>query len=180
MNKESFIFLDIDGPINTNENKIRQGKLGNPVSSFYIKLPRMKLYNLKMIVDATNAKIVLSSKWRLTQGLAPNVTVSPARINLDNQLAEYGLNIVSQTPFINNMRGLEIEQWLKDFKLINGYRPHYIIIDDKIHLISEYHKGHIIYCNSDFGLTKKEVKIAINLLRKQQFDEMVRNGEILI
>jgi len=167
--KKCFIFLDIDGPINTDENKRYQESLGNPTSSFNIQLPPQKLDLLRYIVLSTGAEIVLSSKWRLTKGLGPDVLVSPAKINLENQLAQYNLHIYDETPFIDmeHMRGQEIYSWLVGFTFAHGYSPPYVIIDDNIADLKDIHRGHIVYCSSRTGLTMKEANIVINLLYNQ-------------
>lgn len=158
---KSFIFLDIDGPINTERNKRYQSRIGRPTSSYKIRLPKEQILNLRNIVYSTkNTNIVLSSSWRL--GGIP----SKARENLESQLRYYGLDIFSETIHLDKQRGLEIQHWLDTFTVRNGYTPPYIILDDNIDTILDLHKGHIVYCNPEFGLTTKEVNIAINLLNK--------------
>ena len=164
-NITNIIFLDVDGPLNTDKNKSNQFRLGLSISSYKIKLPKEQISNLKLITDVIdNTKLVLSSKWRL--GGSP----SEARLNLERQLYAYGLDIYSETPFCNFERGIEINTWLNDFKNIHGYKPPYIILDDYIDNIINYHKGHIVYCDSRFGLTDKEVNISINLLKKFRYE----------
>lgn len=158
---KSFIFLDVDGPINTERNKRYQSRIGKSISSYKIKLPREQILNLRNIVYSTkNTSIVLSSSWRL--GGIPN----KARENLENQLRYYGLSIFSETIHMDKQRGLEIQHWIDTFRNRCGYIPPYIILDDNIDNILNLHKGHIVYCNPEIGLTTKEVNIAINLLNK--------------
>ena len=165
--KECFIFLDVDGPINTHKN-ILQNKLKNkPTSSYRIKLPTRQLERLATIVRETNAKLILSSSWRLVNLRHSVGNISPARRNLESQLNLVGLSLSGQTPFIGSDRGLEINTWLDKYEYYNGYRPAYIIIDDNIDKIIRQHRGHIIYCDPNYGITDKEMNIAINLLLKQ-------------
>lgn len=167
MKKESFIFLDIDGPINPDSNKEYMLRRGYPISSFRIELPKRKLELLAYIISTTGAKIVISSKWRLIDYSKGYMEKSPAMINLENQFSQYNLSIYSETPFLDNMRGLEIEEWLRWFTESFGYRPGYVVIDDNIENILDLHKGHIVKCNSKIGITKKEANIVINLLLRQ-------------
>ena len=65
-NITNIIFLDVDGPLNTDKNRTIQSKLGHSISSYKIKLPKEQISNLKLITDVIdNTKLVLSSKWRL-------------------------------------------------------------------------------------------------------------------
>lgn len=164
--RRSIIFLDVDGPINTLVNVNAQRQRKRPVSSYHIKLPEQQLTNLATIVKATGADIVLSSKWRLLDERL-DLNISPARINLEKQLARHGLTIFSQTPFIDHNRGAEINTWLYNFSRRSGYTPAYIVIDDKLDPIIHEHKGHIVYCNPNRGIGETEVNVAINLLRRQ-------------
>ena len=164
-NIKNIIFLDVDGPINTERNRYNQSRKGKSISSYKIKLPKEQILNLKRITDViTNTELVLSSKWRI--GGNP----SKARENLESQINPYGLYIYSETPFFEFERGYEIEYWLNNFKDKHGYMPPYIILDDILEPIIDYHKGHIVYCNPRFGLTEKEVNISINLLKKFRYE----------
>ena len=155
----SIIFLDVDGPINTDRNKVEQARMGYSVSSFRIRLPKHTIQNLKSVVEnIPNCKIVLSSKWRL------GGTPSPARLNLERQIKPYGLYIYSETPYMNLDRGLEISTWLYKFKTRMGYIPPYIILDNELDTILPSHKGHVVYCDSRNGLTRRGVNISISLL----------------
>lgn len=166
---QSIIFLDVDGPINTDVNKRNEGRLGNSTSSYYIHLPTAKLRNLKMIVDCVpNTKIVLSSKWRY--GGSP----SPARMNLENQMRNFDMHIYSETPYLGFDRGIEITTWLETFRVRNGYIPPYIILDNEIDPLLSAHRGHVVYCDSRDGLTEKTVNISINLLNRFKVD-LLRN-----
>ena len=165
--KPLFIFLDIDGPINTLNNIWINKCLKRSTSSYKIKLPREQLERLAIIVRETNAKLILSSSWRLVNLDHAIGNISPARRNLENQLKDFGLHISGQTPNLGD-RGLEITTWLRKYEKIRKIKPGYIIIDDKLD-ISGNHDGHIIYCNPYSGITDSDVELAINLLKEQQF-----------
>ena len=170
--KQSFIFLDIDGPINPDINKIKEARAGHPISSYHIRLPNKQLQLLQYIVQSTSSDIVLSSKWRLvdlstTYFTKGEIIKSPARINLEKQLKENNLSIYDETPFIGNNRGLEIKTWLDRFSYVNGYDPAYVIIDDNIDNIVSLHRGHSVNCDGYRGIGFKEATIAINLICKQ-------------
>ena len=160
-NKISLIFLDVDGPINSDYNKENQYRSRKSICSFHIELPPSTILNLKKIVESgPNIKIVLCSNWRL--GGFPSL----ARQNLEKQLNYYGLEIYDETPRFDKVKSLEISTYLETFESMYGYTPAYIILENEVDRLIRYHKGHLVNCNTKYGLTEKEVNISINLLRK--------------
>ena len=109
------IFLDIDGVLNSDEyfDKIKNLKI-NTIEK-QVDVEKIKL--LKQAVDATGAKIVLSSSWRYTRNAN----------NLRALLLNYGI-FADTTPFLNNERGKEIKKFLTEHKDVEDY----VILDDEI------------------------------------------------
>ncbi len=109
------IFLDIDGVLNSDEyfDKIKNLKI-NTIEN-QVDVEKIKL--LKQAVDATGAKIVLSSSWRYTRNAN----------NLRALLLNYGI-FADTTPFLNNERGKEIKKFLTEHKDVEDY----VILDDEI------------------------------------------------
>ena len=113
-----FIFLDIDGPLNTGRcDFYNPDKYGHHFDNEAVQ-------NLRRIIEKTSAKIVISSSWRHL-GIEKMCTI----------WKEWGLPgmIVGCTPGIwgegqqFDKRGEEIQQWLSD----NITRPcSYVVIDD--------------------------------------------------
>lgn len=162
----NILFLDVDGVLNSNLNKEIKRKSNQPISSYYITLPGDKLFKLRKIIDSTDARIVLSSSWRLG-GFIDGP--SYAQRNLESQLNSYGMSIYDITPSsYNRDRGIEISRWLDDFRMKMGYVPNYIILDNIICNLLPYHKGHIVNIPESVGLQDKHVLISINLFRKQE------------
>lgn len=166
MNQTNILFLDVDGVLNSELNKRIKQRNNMSISSYRIELPGDKLFKLKRIISATNAKIVLSSSWRLGGSVG---NPSYAQRNLENQLNKYGMEIFSITPsFYTRDRGAEIYSWLHIFKERNGYVPNYVILDNVIYNLIQYHKNHIVMVPESIGLQDKHVAIAINLFKKQE------------
>lgn len=148
------IFTDIDGVLNEDTTPTR-------TKSRVIFIDEEKLLRLKRIVDATGAKIVLSSTWRYDR--------DDARYNgdfLELQEAFYnvGLDFYDFTPVdaIGIRRGMEIKAWL-------GLHPEverYIILDDELFDFEE--RGLLPRLVKtvfwDGGLTEAHVQEAIDLL----------------
>ena len=80
--------------------------------------------NLKKLVDAVGAEIVLSSSWRTPPGFE---TAWNLEKKLADRLAFSKLTLFDRTPIRKDMvRGKEIKDWLKDHPEVTEF----IIIDD--------------------------------------------------
>lgn len=130
------IFLDVDGVL------CIHGK-------FYSSL----IKNLKKIIDKTDAIIVLSSNWRL---------YPQYRERLEKILGKYELKIHGCTENIDDVRPLEIYNW------ISTYKPKMCVIIDDRSLDKEKYGHKIKDCfvktNTSFGLTDACVNKASFLL----------------
>ena len=125
------IFLDIDGVLNSDEylDKVKNSDIQGIERD--IDVGKVKL--LKRAIDETGARVVLSSSWRYTRN---------ARY-LKELLANYEIRVDS-TPYIQDIRGLEIKKWLSENQGVEDF----IILDDEI-------------CDSfDEELIKKLVKVS--------------------
>ena len=87
------IFLDIDGVLNS---EMYEWSRGEDRADNRIDLSRVRL--LKDIVSATDAKIVLSSTWRLDWDKSPELCGEDGEY-INQCLAQYGLFIIDKTPF---------------------------------------------------------------------------------
>lgn len=133
------IFLDVDGVLNRLKDR-----------AMLDLIPEL-LEQLARIVEQTDAVIVLSSFWRLS-----NTCVE----RLNQTLADYGLLIHSHTPvrYHNPQRGLEIQQWMDE----NWVPERFVILDDNgdmCHLLR-----HLVRTNPGYGLTVRDADLAIRLL----------------
>ena len=168
------IFLDVDGVLNSDRTLYED-----------ISLEDDLILNLKEIVNKTKAKIILSSSWRLS---------TDAIATLMNKLDKFGLVISGMTcdgvdldwlekyefdttkkyldtKFdcdenrqikITRDRGAEIFKWLHDHDDCA-----YVILDDEIEDIKPYFSESVIVKTSyKIGLTKEDVKKAIQILNK--------------
>ena len=168
------IFLDVDGVLNSSRTLYEDISLEDDLIS-----------NLKELVDKTGAKIILSSSWRLS---------AEAVATLMDKLDKFGLAISGMTcdgvdldwlekyefdttkkyldtKFdydanrqikITHDRGAEIFKWLHDHDDCA-----YVILDDEIEDIKPYFNESVIVKTSyKTGLTKEDVKKAIQILNK--------------
>lgn len=125
------IFLDVDGVLNSDEYFDKIKNLNIQGIQNEIDIEKIKL--LKKAIDATGAKVVLSSSWRYTRNAQ----------YLKELLSSFEI-YTDSTPFIQGKRGLEIKQWLLDHQGVENF----VILDDEI------------FDSYDEELLKKLVKIS--------------------
>lgn len=152
------IFLDVDGVLNSDEyiKKIKEMNIEGIERD--IDVNKIKL--LKLAVEKTGAKVVLSSSWRYTRYAQ----------ELKQLLLAHGIGADS-TPFINNERGIEIKKWIEEHKDVEEF----VILDDEI--FDSYDEELIKISNGNGrnygeGLLEKDVEEIIKRLgRKRQIDK---------
>lgn len=138
MNK--IIFLDVDGVLNSMRTLQRFG--WDFIDPILVAL-------VARIVRETEAKIVLSSTWRMGEESKKMVEVA---------LAEHNLEILDITPVLNGPRQTEIQAWLD----VNPTST-FAIIDDDIDAEIE---GSFFRTDDEFGLTVTIAERVIEHLKK--------------
>ena len=150
------IFLDIDGVVNCWDTKER-------APSRVIGVEQRLIAHIKEIVDATGAKIVLSSTWR--KDWAFDLLDGKDWIYLRDEFAKQGLHFLDYTPSRRDShRGEEIKEWLEstDYDVES-----YVVIDDEMYDIWELHEGHLVQTSYDDGIKPEAVDKAIKILEKE-------------
>lgn len=146
------IFLDFDGVLNSDRyvrNSSRYGLIIDP--------SRMVL--LKQIVDATGAKIVLSTSWREHWGITES---DCDEIGMEiNQIFEQSkMKVFDKTPRLKCNREQEILQWLKDTPSVTNF----VILDDRFIHHNLLNDHFVLTSNLRNGLDENDVKKAIQIL----------------
>lgn len=140
------VFLDFDGVLNSERYVRNCGEYG-----VVIDPSRMQL--LKQIIEATGAKIVLSTSWR------EHWTKTGTQIN--DIFEAYELEIFDKTPKLGGRREKEIEAWLNEFPNVENF----VVLDDRF-LYAEFLKGHFVKtANYLEGLDEENVDLAIQILK---------------
>ena len=156
----NIIFLDVDGVLNSLKYLNYYCELTNTKSYNGINYPFDPecLSNLKKIVEATQAKIVVTSTWRKKDS---------NRMKLLEVLKEYDLDkeVVGWTPVLGTStvgptRGHEIYAYLTT--MLN-WPQNFVILDDANIYMDDY-LPHLIKINGYNGLTEENVKEAITKL----------------
>lgn len=151
---KKIIFLDVDGILNEDTTPTR-------TKSRVMFIDEEKLLRLKRIVDATGAKIVLSSTWRYDRNDPEH---NGDFMELQEAFRKVGLEFYSYTPVdaAGIRRGMEIKAWLGSHPEVKRY----IILDDELFDYAE--RGLLprlvktSFC--DGGLTEEHVQEAIEML----------------
>lgn len=158
------IFLDVDGVLNSADwFKKNKGIRG------YAKINPKKVALLKEIIDKTNAKIVLSSTWRMLEK-TKDEDEDPMYSYLRDTLRKYGMEICQHTPYIDQNRPKEIKAWIDNQESEDRIR--FVSLDDDFSE-KDYKECGISDClvqtsfyEKDGGLRKEHVEKAIEILNK--------------
>ena len=150
-----YIFLDIDGPLNTGRNDfLAPERYGHHFDNDAVG-------NLRDIIDQTGAKIVISSSWR-HMGLS-RIQEIWREWNLPGEVigctpGEWGASEAFDT------RGQEIRQWLDD----NAIEPfNFVVIDDFTKEEAAIGQEEFwITVNPHCGISKENADRAIRLLNQ--------------
>ena len=150
------IFLDIDGVLNCESTHETTRSGVTFVEDRFVK-------RLKTIVDATDARVVLSSDWRYDRDC---VGYNGDYLELVEKLFEYGIEFYGFTSvclrndrgFPIENRGFEINQYLIEHHEVDKF----VILDDRCDM--EPHLDRLVMTSYDTGLTEEDVKEAIELL----------------
>jgi len=149
------IFLDVDGVLNNAETHRSKEHHQTWPDWGYVGLDRRLVKRLNTLVEATDAKIVLSSTWRLHH------TPDEMRERLVSAGMDPAIKILDRTPYLGREpRHREIEEWLKGREKSLGVKAYVIIDDDSDAEI----KGHFVHTAHDAGLTDEDVTEAIKIL----------------
>lgn len=155
------IFLDIDGVLNVYcQNRDQYG------CTFHDHF----VNNLKYLINQTDAKIVISSSWKLA-GLQEMIDMWLFR-QLPGEVIDITPNL-TYGPSLNTSiaRGYEIEQWLE----LHPEVINYVIIDDDDDMLDNQmnnfvktsdNSTHIDCVDIGYGLTKECTESAIKILKQ--------------
>ena len=161
------IFLDVDGVLNDYDTCLAFVKEYQRTGVLKAELNEEMVSNLKEIVDRTDAKIVLSSSWRL-YGCMDNGKFIPKQYKakgLVDMFDKYGMEIYDTVSY-SRTRGLQI----LDYVYMNDVDD-YIVLDDdeeELRLLPRevIIKTHFYSEDEETGLSSKHVKKAIKKLNR--------------
>lgn len=157
MDNTKVIFLDVDGVLNNVETDTKS-------PSGFMGLNGDLVLNLSKIIDATDAKIVLSSTWKVDWDSDPDQREEEGQYLVD-VLETYGLGIADKTTDKIRNRGEGISNWLADHPEVKSW----VAIDDDI--FGDFEKygimPHLVKTTFAYGLTLDLADQAIEMLMKE-------------
>jgi len=151
------IFLDIDGVLNTD----RQIRINDLKQINDIDFDQQAMENLKMIIDQSKAKVVITSTWRIHQNengyLWRELVRNFEACSIDPEI------MIDITPVIDTImkpeaRELEILKWLDANRNVEKF----VILDDQWSMGTL--NDHFIRCFSFNGITAEITEEAIEIL----------------
>ena len=170
MNK--IIFLDFDGVLNTEfYQKVLNQQCENWQDEHGALFDPNAVMQLKRIIDATNADIVVESSWKYlgldtmkelweVRNLPGRIIgITPSTIS-DEYLLSSDLENIH--PSMLHCKGIEISSWLSKYET-QDFR--YVIIDDE-YVILDSQLPHFILINPYEGITEEQANKAISILNE--------------
>lgn len=153
--RRPIIFLDFDGVLNTEQYQALTAVSGDPDKDAWGPLfdPRA-LSNLRKIIDATGAAIVISSSWRYIHRLGSLRMMWEIR-GLPGEILD---TLPCGASYIS--RGEDIECWLNQHE-----QTDYVIIDDLDDFYPTQHDRYV-ETNPVVGITEADAERAIEILKK--------------
>lgn len=148
------IFLDFDGVITS------------PDSKWKIDMHKINIVN--DICDKTDAKIVVTSNWRM--GYHDDVYACHERLkqyfikhnyldNFKDTFDKFISNIIGMTECIAGLRGDEIKSYINEHPEVENY----VIIDDDSDMC-DYQLFNFIQTDTYDGITERDAKLCVDIL----------------
>lgn len=167
--KMKAIFLDFDSVITTYNSKW--------------KIDMNKINIINDICDKTNAKIVITSSWRighrgdvlafngyLTQYIIEHNYLDHVKDAFDKFIG----NIVGMTKYIDGVRGDEIKSYMSEHPEVENY----VIIDDDSDMC-DYQLFNFVQTDACEGITERDAKLCVDILNGVEIINPIRmNNEL--
>ena len=172
------IFLDIDGVMTSKNGYLKEGRAF--AGSMDLEFHQDAVEALNHILDATDARIVVSSTYRWMYSVK----------QLKEQFEKNGIDykyVISKTPDEVEgawNRGEEIKYWLENYPQIAKDKfgvdlkvDSYVILDDDVDfLVSQ--RPNFVKTFKDYGLTFVEAEKAINILSGVKEKEVIIRRQV--
>ena len=158
----NYLFLDIDGVLNTGQhsNYLVDNGLCETDADGYLFDPEA-VKNLQYIIEETDAKIIITSTWRLDgdmQALWRNRNLAGEVVGVTPIIQRE--KAIGKIKIWYGHRGIEVEEWLS----ANATAPYkYAILDDEDDYLKTQ-SDHLILIDPMTGITKEVADKVIILL----------------
>lgn len=177
----NIIFLDVDGVLNSIESartfveqrcRIKKNLSEKEKTNVAIvqlqsgafddwPFSEKSLECLVKIVEKADAKIVVSSCWRLCEKEKQRLLAKMSEYNLAGKVIGY-------TPYLPRFgREKEIQTFLEQL----NQRANYIILDDDIEFFQNT-SAYLVRTSAEYGLQENHIEKALEIFRKQENNEL--------
>lgn len=145
----NIIFLDIDGVLNSKQwhNSDSCKALGNSVKRYF---DPVCVEYLNSIISETRARVIISSSWRILRSLQDLQDLFKS-IGFIGKIYGKTEDLSIFEPDTPNLRGVEIQNWIKDNQKHFKTPIKHIILDDEDDFLKEQ-KLFFFQTNPDIGL----------------------------
>jgi hypothetical protein len=148
------IFLDFEGVLQINRSRSKPYRPGSPT------FDRESVANLNLLIKLTDAKIVVTSSWRLDSDLPLQHLV-----DFEGVIGE----VVGQTPYLGlgyHGRGAEIHAFLRED---NFPIEQFVILDDDIeHDIADHFPNSLVRTDMATGFDEATFRKAIEVMNRPE------------
>ena len=146
------IFLDVDGVLNIMSNSYRtfMKPYGQHIEPHLVQ-------RLNYLMEVTDARVVVSSSWRLHMD------------DLEGQMVTQGFKywdrVIGKTRYGQGYRGEQIRDWISD----NDYDGKYVVLEDEPSDVCgnkcrAINAMYVVHVDMNEGLTQNDVDRAIGIL----------------
>lgn len=153
LRNERFIFLDIDGVLNSEHTRFVPSCGYGPAT--WDGIDYHCVHRLNKIVEETNANLILSSSWKIYKPLE----------YCEKHLQKYGLNFLIKERtrnFKGSNHGREICHWINK----NSWRiKSFVVLDDLERVYGWGFDDRIVLTSDSTGLTSENAKRAVEILQ---------------
>lgn len=159
------IFLDVDGVLNSEKHYRKRGEPDYrwedeppyPLSEFDSEAVAL----LNRIIKETDAKIVVSSTWRIGRSV-DELKELFKNVGVEGEIIDKTKILRERRGYERVVRGTEIRRWIEEFE--DESFENYIIIDDDGDMLPSQKKDHFVKTSFWFGLTEEDVEKAVSIL----------------
>lgn len=152
MERTNIIFLDIDGVLVTGKHLTDSN--GAWADTFGHEFDPKTVHELNTLIKTTNAKIVISSTWRIIHGMLKGMQWMWKEREMPGE-------VIGVTPDVDGGRGEQIRQWLLDNRAVWRVDK-WVVIDDDEHDIP--FKDKLVKTSFEHGLTRDRTHDVIRIL----------------
>ena len=156
------VFLDIDGVLNSRvffmEKSAKAGGIWYAKDDYIVaQFDHEAVTRLNQILEVTDAKIVVSSTWRLNHSVRGLQRIFKA-VNIIGEVIGKTQSLSGDHKY---PRGYEIAAWIKF-----GKPENYVVLEDDV-IEMDMLEGHVIQTYFQYGLQDEHVEQAIEILNHE-------------